>query len=215
MSWEEARQKIQKGREYRDTVDVPFGDPVTGEVVTIELTHRLLDEEEYWNVAQSIDTEALDDDDDGDGDGDGDDGVDEEVREAQERARELQQKDELSDAEERELEQCLQTVHEQQGALLDILGEETFDALLNVGQTTLTPSSNDIQNAFDLTPDEQEDRFGFVPSTKEQMRDALELEMEEEVTDQPYPIKLMVGMKAWAESQSVLGDTDIDASNPN
>lgn len=203
MSWEQARQKIQQGVDYTDTIDVPFGDPETGDVETIELTHRLLNENEYWELAQSIDTDTMDQDD-----------PDEEVVEAQQRVRELQQKDELTTAEEEELEDKLTLIQREQGSLFEAFGEETFDALMEIGKKTLVPSDEDIEAVFDLDPTTQEDRFNFIPSSRAEVKEALELEMQNTVTEQPYPIKLLVGMKAWTESQSILGETDLVEGNP-
>lgn len=205
MAWEDARQKIQQGTDYTDTVDVPFGDPQTGDVETVELTHRLLNENEYWNVASSIDTDAIEQTD-----------PDEEVVEAQRRVTELQQKDddELTEAEQRELEEKLALIQREQGTLFDVFGQETFETMMDVGKMTLVPSEADIDAAFQKDVSEQDERFGFVPSTRDQMREALELEMQEMVEEQPYPIKLIVGMKAWSESQSILGETDLNEGNP-
>lgn len=205
MSWEKARAKIQQGKSYQDTVPVPFGDPETGEVETISLTHELLDEDQYWDVAQSIDASALE----------GDNELDDDVEEARQRVQELQSKEERSPAEEEELEEKMEVVSRNQGQLMTSLGEETFTALMGVGKTTLVPSEEDIENAFELDAHTQEQRFNFIPNTRDEMREALKLEMEEMVEGQPYPIKFIVGMKAWSETQSVLGETELNDTNPN
>jgi hypothetical protein len=204
MTWNKARQKIQSARSYTDTVDVPFGDPETGEIETVELTHRLLNETEYWSVAQSIDQGAVDNPD-----------TDDEAGEAQKVVAELQGKENLNDKEQRRLEEALQTMQENQGSLMSQLGEETFDALMDVGKTCLVPSGEDIEAGFDLAPPEMKKRFNFVPNTRDEMKEAIELEMQEELEEQPYPIKFIVGMKAWSESQSVLGQTQLDSTDPD
>jgi hypothetical protein len=190
MTWEKARQKITEGTEYTDTVPVPFGNE------TIELTHRLLNESELLEIEASIDRSELTDH------------AESDLSDAQQRIQTLQQKDELSDEEERELQELAQQVQAEQAGLMDSMGYDTFQAFMEAGKKALTPSSEDIDNAFDLNSDEQERRFNFRPSTRDEMREALELEMREMVEDQPYPIKLIVGQKAYSESLSLLGDVE-------
>jgi|APHM01.1.fsa_nt_gi hypothetical protein len=204
MTWEQARQKIQSGTSYRDTVRVPFGDPETGELESIELTHRLLTENEYWDVAASIDNEEVEQDD-----------PDDEVEKAQQTVQRLQGKENLTEYQERELEDALETVQRNQGQLISNLGEETFNALLRVGKTCLAPSETDVDQAFNMPAPKQEQRFNFIPNTRDQVREAVKLEMEEMVQEQPYLIKFIVGLKAWSASQSVVGQTDVDSENPD
>jgi len=190
MTWEKARQKITEGVEYRDTVPVQFGDE------TIDLTYRLLNEGELFEVESAIDTEAL-----------------LEHRESEDsavesRIRELQQKDTLSDREKRELEDLSQRLAAEQQGIMDSMGYETYQAFMNAGKTALVPSEEDINNAFELGIDEQERRFGTVPNGRDEMFDALKTEMETMVDNQPYPIKFMIGQTAYAESLTVLGDVD-------
>lgn len=192
MSWLEAREKIQEGTSYTDTVDVPFGDR------TIELTHRLLDESELYEVEAAIDREQMmeyqaDD-----------------MSNAEQRIRELQDKAELSTAEEQELQELAQQIQAEQAGIMDAMGEDAFDAFMEAGRTAITPSQDDIDEHFELSTDEQERRFNFIPKTREDMREAIELEMREMVVEQPYPIKLIIGQKAYFESIALLGDADLD-----
>ena len=206
MTWERARQKIQEGVDYTDTIEIPFADPHTGDVELIELTHRLLTETEYTEVQQSIDLTGL---------SEVDIDADVDLQELQDRITELQQKDDLTAAEEQELEDKLQVAQQQEAAMMEAMGAETFKALMGVGKKCLVPSSEDVQNGFDLSPSEQEERFNFTPTTRDEMRDAIKLEMESMVEEQPYPVKLQVGLKAWDESQTLLGETELNETDPN
>jgi len=190
MTWEKARQKISEGVEYRDEVPIPFGDE------TINLTHRLLNEGELFEVESAIDHEALQDH------------RESEDSAAESRVRELQQKKSLSDREKRELEDLSQRLAAEQQGIMDSMGYETYQAFMKAGKTTLVPSEQDINNAFELGIDEQERRFGKPPNGRDEMFDALKTEMETMVDDQPYPIKFMIGQKAYTESLTVLGDVD-------
>jgi len=192
MSWLEAREKIQEGTSYTDTVDVPFGDR------TIELTHRLLDESELYEVEAAIDREQMmeyqaDD-----------------MSNAEQRIRELQDKAELSAAEEQELQELAQQIQAEQAGIMDAMGEDAFDAFMEAGRTAITPSQDDIDEHFELDGfthvfaglwNEVEAPFLFVRG---------ELEMREMVVEQPYPIKLIIGQKAYFESIALLGDADLD-----
>lgn len=196
MSWLEARQEITEGKQHRDTVEVPFGDK------TIDLTHRLLTESELLDIETEIDREEMVDH------------IESDMSDAEQRLKQLQQKDELSSAEEQELRELAQQIQAEQAGLMDSLGEEAFEAFMEAGRTALTASEEDIDEHFDLPTDEQRRRFNFVPETREDMREAIELEMEEMVVDQPYPIKLIVGQKAYGESMRLLSDSDLDVGNP-
>lgn len=196
MSWLDARQKIQEGTDYTDNVDVPFGDE------TIELHHRLLTESELLDVEASMDREELMEHQSSD------------LSDAEQRIRELQRKDDLSPAEEEELRELARQIQAEQAGVMNSMGKDAFNAFMNAGKKALTPSEADIEEHFELSPDEMERRFNFVPETRPDMREAIELEMREMVDDQPYPIKLIVGQKAYAESIALLGDADLDEGNP-
>ena len=196
MSWLEARQEITEGKDYRDTVEVPFGEK------TIDLTHRLLTETELLEIESTIDREEMVDH------------MESEASDAEQRLQQLQQKDDLTTAEEQELQDLARQIQAEQAGIMNSMGMETFKAFMNAGKTALTPSEEDIEEHFDLSAEEQRQRFNFVPNTRDDMREAIELEMEEMVQEQPYPIKLIVGQKAYAESLSLLGDTELSAGNP-
>lgn len=190
MTWADARQKIIDGREYTDTVDVPFGDEV------LTLTHKLLTETELLEIESSIDREELTDH------------AESDLSDAEQRIQTLQQKAELTDEEERELKELAKQVQAERAGLMNSMGMETFNAFMDAGKKALTPAEEDIDDAFELDPSKQETRFNFTPTTREEMREALELEMQEMVVDQPYPIKLIVGQKAYGESMSLLGNVE-------
>lgn len=196
MSWIQARQKISEGKEYRDTIDVPFG----GE--TIELSHRLLTESELMEIEATIDRQQMVEH------------IESEMSDAEQRFQELQSKAELTASEERELTELGQQIQAEQAGIMDSMGEETFDAFMDAGRKAIVPSEEDIDAHFDMTSDEQRSIFGFAPTTRDEMHDAIKDDMVDMVQDQPYPIKLIIGQKAYGESLSLLGDTDVDAGNP-
>jgi hypothetical protein len=186
-TWAKARRKINEGKNYTDTVAVPIGD---GE--TIDLPHRLLTESELFRVQSSIDQKKLMEHEA------------EEESDAERRLKELQEKDELTDDEKQELEAVSKEVKRQKVGIMDSMGYDTFKAFMKAGKVAIKPAEEDVSDAFSLGPDEQEDRFGTVPQTREQMRDLLKTEMQNTVSDQPYPIKFTLGQKAYEESLKLI-----------
>jgi hypothetical protein len=195
-----AKRKTTNAREYRGDVNVSLGDE------TVTFKHRLLTETEFMRLQQVLDTEALDQD---------AGGVDPEVgqTDAQQRLLELQQKEELSDAEEAELEELSGEVASQTSKIKDALGDEGFDLLMEMGTDVIKPSDDDVRYVYDLVsedPNTAKDLMGVStlpsPITEGAVRENLESELEGMITDQPYPIKLNVGLQAMAETISVLGN---------
>ena len=192
--WAKARRKINEGKNYKESANVALGD------ITVELSHRLLTESEYLQVRTDIDTEKLREH------------RSEGQSDAEERVLELQEQDELTEAEERELKEVSREVKEQQAGIMESLGYETYKAFMDAGKKALVPSDDDIQDAFNLDIDEQKSRFNFVPQTREDMAEALKLEMNEVVTDSPYLIKFTIGQQAFAESTRLLGNSQSETN---
>jgi hypothetical protein len=195
-NWLQARQKINEGKDYTTKTPVPFGDE------TIEITHRLLTEGELMAVQSNIDQEALlEHRTDGESD-------------AEQRLRELQEKEDLTDAEERELQEVGNEVQRQKAGIMNSLGKETYDAFMAAGKKALVPSEDDVDDAFALDPSEQERIFGKVLTHRKEAKDLLKSDMRNSVEDQPYPIKYIIGQAAYGESMKLLGDEeDIDLGN--
>ncbi len=199
-----AKRKTTNAREYRGDVNVSLGDE------TVTFKHRLLDETEFMRLQQVLDTDALDQD-----GGAAGEAVDPEVgqTDAQQRLLELQQKEELSDAEEAELEELSSEVASETSKIKEALGDEGFNLLMDMGRDVIKPADDDVHYVYDLAsddPNQAKDLMGVStlpsPITKGTVRENLESELEEIITDQPYPIKLNVGLQAMAETISVLGN---------
>jgi hypothetical protein len=195
-----AKRKTTNAREYRGDVNVSLGDE------TVTFKHRLLTETEFMRLQQVLDTEALDED---------DQPTNPEVGQTDEQQRllELQQKEELSDEEEAELEELSGEVASQTAKIKDALGDEGFNLLMEMGQDVIKPSNEDVRHVYDLVsedPSQAKELMGVStlpsPTTEGVVREHLESELEEMIVDQPYPIKLNVGLQAMAETISVLGN---------
>lgn len=194
-----AKRKTTNAREYRGDVNVSLGDE------TVTFKHRLLTETEFMRLQQVLDTEALDDD----------QPTDPEVgqTDAQQRLLELQQKEELSEAEEAELQELSGEVASETAKIKDALGDEGFNLLMEMGKDVVTVSEEDVRHVYDLVsddPNQAKELMGVSvlpsPITEGAVREHLEDELADMIVDQPYPIKLNVGLQAMAETISVLGN---------
>lgn len=195
-NWMYARRKMNQGSDFKTTTPVPFGDE------TIDITHRILNEGELMAVQAHIDQEALREH--------RTDGESDEER----RLRELQDKEALSEQEERELQTLAEEVQRQKAGIMNSLGEETFNAFMEAGKQALTPSEDDIDDAFALDPSEQERIFGKVLTTRREAKEMLKSDMRSTVEDQPYPVKYIIGQAAYGESMKLFGNKeDVDLGN--
>jgi len=195
-NWMHARKKMNQGSDFKTTTPVPFGDE------TIDMTHRLLNEGELMSVQSHIDQEALmEHRTDGESD-------------AERRLRELQEKDDLTDREEREMNELGKEIERQKAGIMNSLGEETYNAFMEAGKKALCPSENDIDDAFGLDPSEQERMFGKVLTHRSEAESLLKSDMRNTVEDQPYPVKYIIGQAAYGESMKLFGDeSDVDLGN--
>lgn len=189
-----AKEKITQATNWRGDVNVSLGD----EAVTFK--HRLLNENEFLNLKQSLNLSEMEQS--------GDANVGQ--TEAQERLLELQQKDDLSEDEEDELAELSREVAQQSDEIEDALGEDGYDKLLSLGRDVIEPSQEDIDYVYEAPPDEAKRLMGVSrlpnPLTKEAIRRELKGELADMISDQPYPIKINVGMQAFSETISVLGN---------
>lgn len=194
-----AKRKTTNARNYRGNVNVSLGDE------TVTFKHRLLNETEFMRLQQVLDTEALDNDSPA--------GPEMGQTDAQQRLLELQQKEELSDEEAAELDELSGEVASETAKIKEALGDEGFNLLMEMGKDVITVSEEDVRHVYDLVsedPNQAKELMGVSalpsPSTPEIVRDHLEDELADMIVNQPYPIKLNVGLQAMAETISVLGN---------
>lgn len=193
-----AKQKISDATNWRGDVTVSLGDD------TVTFKHRLLNENEFLELKRELDLSSATD-----GDAPGNVGQTED----QERLLELQQKEDLTDEEENELRERAQRVAQQTNQIEDALGEKGYSLLMDAGRNTIEPSQEDVDYVYDLTsedPNRAKELMGVSqfpnPLTKGTVREHLRDELVSMITDQPYPIKLNVGMQAFSETISILGN---------
>ena len=186
-----AKRKLNKAKKWRGTVNVSLGDE------TVEFAHCLLNESELLDLKQTLDMSAIDDDNVGQTD-------------AQERLLELQEKDELTPEEESELDELTAEVAAQTDSIEEALGEDGYDKLMEMGKQCIRPTEEDIQKVYDADPTTMRQYMGVETLPNPITEDAIETELTNELSDmigeQPYPIKLNVGLQAFSETLSVLGN---------
>jgi len=189
-----AKQKITDATDWRGDVNVSLGDE------TVTFKHRLMNETEFLEVKQALNL--------GEEQEEGNENLGQ--TDAQQRLLELQQKDELTDEEEEELKQLTSEVANQTGKIEKMLGEDGYGLLMEKGKECIEPSDEDVEYVYDAKPDEARQLMGVStlpnPLTKGAVREHLREELRDMITDQPYPIKVNVGMQALSETISVLGN---------
>ena len=191
-TWLKARQKINKGVDWRGTQTVS----IDGE--EIPLGFRLLEEGEFTRVQSALPLDEMK----GDADGDGD------LTDDQRRLLELQRKDSLTDEEREEFEELSQAVTDGEGGSFeDHLDEEAYDAILWAGKKAMMPTEGDIEDILTLPPNQQEVILGESGSMdSERVEELLKQDMIETTANQPYPIKLTLGINAFFETAQVRGN---------
>lgn len=193
-SFVRAKQKISDKTGWRGDVNVSLGDE------TVTFKHRLMNEGEFLNVKKQLNLSELQ--------SEGNENLGQ--TDAQQRLLELQQKEDLSDKEERELEELSQQVAGQTDRIERMLGDDGYDLLMKMGLKCIEPSDEDVEYVYNANPDEARELMGVDtlpnPLTKDVVRDQLTEELRNMITDQPYPIKINVGMQALSETISVLGN---------
>lgn len=191
-----AKRKLNDATKWRGDVNVSLGDE------TVTFKHRLLNESEFLAIKRVLDTEALSDA------KDDDDSIAQ--TDAQERLLELQEKDVLDAEEEAELRELTNEVATQTNKIENALGKEGYELLMAMGKKAIKPSDDDVSYVYDCSPSEMKNHMGIEelpqPITTSVIEKHLSDELSEMIDNQPYPIKLNVGMQAFAETMSVLGN---------
>lgn len=186
------KNKINEGTDWRGTIEIELGDE------TVEYTHRMLHESELIRVRNTIDQNAVDSD---------TDDIDEDARD---RLVELQQKDELTDDERDEMRELGKDLAGDEDTLMDALSEDGMYLLMEMGRNAICPSEEYVDWTFSQKPATQCEHMGVEsvpnPMTKEVVADELQSELRNDIDGQPYPIKIQIGMAAFAETMSVLGN---------
>ena len=138
----EVREKVEKGAEWRGTIQVE----IDGEVK--ELTVRQLRDPEFWEVMSQIDTDELEE-----LQGDLPEDVMEELRD-------LQQKDSLTDEEEERLEELQNEVEDDSLNLFNSLSEDTFNGVKQCAKYGVEPDKEDIRDALSRFTGDIQEQYG-------------------------------------------------------
>lgn len=187
------RRKVSQGTDWRGTVNVSLGDD------TVSWGHRLLNESEFFEVKQIISLSEFED------------YKDEDQPDAQERLLELQEKEELTDEEEAELQDLSREMAAETDKIEDALGDDAYDKLMWAGKQAVMPTDEDLEDLVFNAPKEiQSEILGDVPQhlspDDPKVEEALKRDMVQTISQQPFPIKLNLGMQAFMETIRVMGN---------
>lgn len=181
----EAREKTEKGAEWRGSINVD----IDGE--THELTVRQLRDPEQWEVMQDIDLDEL-----------------EELQETlpeekMEELKELQEADTLDDEEERRLENLQNEVEEEDVDLFSTLSFETYSGLKTAAEYGVEPDQEDIRQALTTHTEDIQESYGGTSNedAKQYVNDHVIKPMIDRSTDFT---SFAIGVKVLGET---LGDT--------
>lgn len=194
--WAELRNQIQQGADWRGTVNVPVGDE------TFEITYRLLTESERQSLLPRIDMKSLVEH------------REEGQSDAEEVVEDLQSADDLSEAEEEQLQEAQMDLARQRADLIDALGAETFEAIRDAGRIGIVPDEEDVSQVMEEPIAESRERFGPIddvpdaPETRAEAREAVVAEMDHWLEQSPYPVKFTVGQEVFAATQGEGNSSD-------
>ena len=181
----EAREKTEKGAEWRGSINVD----IDGEAH--ELTVRQLRDPEQWEVMQDIDLDEL-----------------EELQqtlpeEKMEELQDLQEADNLDDEEERRLENLQAEIEEEDIDLFSTLSFDTYEGLKTAAQYGVEPDQADIRQALAGHTEEVQEKYGGTSNedAKQYVNDHVIKPMIERSTDFT---SFAIGVKVLGET---LGDT--------
>jgi len=183
----EVREKVEKGAEWRGTIQVEIDDDVK------ELTVRQLRDPEFWEVMSQIDTDEIEE-----FQNDLPDDVTEELRD-------LQQKDNLTAEEEERLEELQNDIDSDGLNMFETLSEETFQGIKQCAKYGVEPDGEDIKEALTRHTEEIDNKYGGTnkENAREFVNDHVIVPMVERSTD----------FTSFAIGVRVLGETLEDEGN--
>lgn len=184
-----AKDRTQQGREWRGTIEVPVdGEPLT-------YGYRLLMETEMTQLDSALPDEGGIDPEE----------LDEELQEKYEELTDIQEipESDRSEDEQERAEQLAEEIQSKAGDARDGFGAEAYEKILEAGVWAVKPNPSDVEAVWEKPPDEQERICGAIPNSKSDVEDALTGIAEDSIKNQPFPLKLRIGLKTLMTSREV------------
>lgn len=181
----EAREKTEKGAEWRGSINVEIGD------TSHDLTVRQLRDPEQWEVMQKIDLDELDE-------------LQSELpEEKMEELQELQEADRLTEDEEERLAELQSEIEEEDIDLFSTLSFSTYKGLKTAAKYGVEPDNNDVRMALTEHADDINEMYGGTSheDAEQYVNDQVISPMIERSTDFT---SFAIGIKVLGET---LGDT--------
>lgn len=172
------RQKVQEGADWRGTIRVS----IQGE--EHELTVRQLTDDEFWEVMSLISREeiqAL---------------RDELPADLLEEYQELQRAEDLDEEGQERIEEVREELNEEAPDITDVLSTETFHGIQRCAKKAVVPDEEDLRMAFAERAPEIESEYGVTVKTPEDVRPALQDEIETMIDNATNFTSFTIGMQA-------------------
>jgi Tfp pilus assembly protein FimV len=175
--------KVQEGIDWRGTIIVE----IDGE--EHELTVRQLRDPEFREVMELIDEQELQE-------------LQGQLPEgAMEEYRELQNEDEEMTDEERErFEELRDELQGSTNSIFDVLSEDTFEGIRKCAKYAVVPDEEDVREAFVDRASEIESEYGVKVQEPEDVKPALEDDIDEMIENSTNLISFTIGIQALIET---------------
>jgi hypothetical protein len=175
-------QKITEGAEWRGTIRVEIDDKEH------ELTVRQLVDPEFKEVMSLINRDEL-----------------QELRgtlpdDAMETLRELRDKDELTEDEEKELEQAQAAMDEAEVDIFDVISDETFEGIRRCAKYCVEPDEEDLHEAFENRAMQIERDYDIKVQRPEDVEPVLQDEIETMIDNAVNMVSFTIGIQALVET---------------
>lgn len=178
----ELKSKTQEGADWRGSINVNIDDE------DYELTVRQLYDREFEEVMGKIDREEL-----------------QSLRDAlpedvMDEYTELRDADELTEEEEERLSELQDELEDEAVDIFDVLSSETFEGIRLAAKTAVVPDEEDLRTAFRERAAEIESEYGVAVKTPEDVKPALNDEIDEMIEQSTGFVSFAIGIQALTAS---------------
>lgn len=176
------REKVSEGADWRGTISVE----IDGE--EYDLTVRQLRDPEFYEVMSMVDRSELQE-------------MQEELPDDKmDEYQELQSMEERSEEEEERMEELQSELENSDADFFTVLSEDTFEGIRQAAKYAVVPDEEDLQEVFQNRARAVEQEYGVKVQTPEDVRPAVEDEIESMLDESTDFVSFVIGMKALLES---------------
>ncbi len=170
------RNKIQEGRNWRETVSLRIDDE------KIEIKVRQLEDPEFWKVKEKINEDKM-----------------EEIgnnidQEKVNKYDELSEKEELTDQEKQEFDKLETQIENEILSAINDFDMDTFEGIVDAGKYGVVIDQESIDEVGSMTPAEQKDMFGETFKNGEEIRKFLKDDLQHQIEHATNLVSFLLGM---------------------